>query len=84
MAVFQASDFDTKQTEYFLVQASANVQMRFRKCSDDGSIAKVPDNWTAVHQLVLGTITRNWRDYIKLIDGLIDDIVCSISSLFSF
>jgi hypothetical protein len=75
MGVYQSYNTSTSTSSSLMIQTSARVQKFIFDLAQSGGITQLPNHWTHLHEIYLGTVSSGWTDYIKLLDEKVSDIV---------
>jgi hypothetical protein len=81
MAVYQKYNFSITTSDCILVQPSLQVRKRIADLLTDGGMAKLPDHWTFIHEVYLGSLSHNWQSCISWNDKMFSEVVSHFSIL---
>lgn len=65
MAAYQHYHRTTKSSNCILIHASEHLERRVSTLADKNASTELPDHWTILHELWLGTLVQNWREFMQ-------------------
>ncbi|KAH8812190.1 hypothetical protein F5884DRAFT_304687 [Xylogone sp. PMI_703] len=74
MGIYQKFDTHIEASNCILVQSSARVKSRIGEIMRDQSIKDLPNHWTHLHELHLGTLSCNWDSYFASMNECLSNI----------